>query len=81
MHAVALSVLSGAHLGVVPDVVDGLRAAGLTGVAVVVGGIIPERDAEILRRHGLAGVFTPADFDLAREVAADVELIRAANNL
>ncbi|MDQ6873954.1 MAG: protein meaA [Actinomycetota bacterium] len=81
VHAVGLSVLSGAHLGVVPEVVAGLRAAGLTDVPVVVGGIIPPRDAEVLRRHGVAGVFTPADFDLTRVVAAVVELIRAANNL
>ncbi len=57
--AVGLSLLSGAHLTLVPRVVDGLRAEGLEDVLVVVGGIIPDRDIETLKSAGVDGVFTP----------------------
>lgn len=57
--AVGLSLLSGAHLTLVPKVVDGLRTEGLGDVVVVCGGIIPERDIEELTRAGVARVFTP----------------------
>ena len=60
---VGLSILSGSHLELVPEVVNGLRAAGLTDVPVVVGGIIPEADAETLLANGVAAVFTPKDHD------------------
>ena len=57
--AVGLSLLSGAHLTLVPRVVDGLRAAGLDDVLVMVGGIIPEADIPVLKEAGVAEVFTP----------------------
>ena len=52
---VGLSILSGSHLDLVPEVLDRLRAEGST-AAVVVGGIIPPDDAEILRGKGVAAV-------------------------
>jgi methylmalonyl-CoA mutase C-terminal domain/subunit len=57
--AVGLSLLSGAHLTLVPRVIEGLAAEGLSDVIVVVGGIIPERDIEALRFAGVSAVFTP----------------------
>ncbi|MDA8373795.1 MAG: cobalamin B12-binding domain-containing protein [Actinomycetota bacterium] len=57
--AVGLSLLSGAHMTLVPKVIDELRAAGLDDVVVMVGGIIPEADIEPLKRLGVAAVFTP----------------------
>jgi methylmalonyl-CoA mutase C-terminal domain/subunit len=57
--AVGLSLLSGAHLTLVPRVVDQLRAEGLGEVLVVVGGIIPEGDIPKLKELGVAEVFTP----------------------
>ncbi len=57
--AVGMSLLSGAHLTLVPRVVDGLRAEGLGDVVVVVGGIIPEADIPLLKARGVAEVFTP----------------------
>jgi methylmalonyl-CoA mutase C-terminal domain/subunit len=57
--AVGLSLLSGAHLTLVPKVVEGLRAEGLEDVVVVVGGIIPEADIEPLKQAGVDLVFTP----------------------
>jgi (2R)-ethylmalonyl-CoA mutase len=81
VHCVGLSVLSGSHLSVVPQVVDGLRAAGVTDVPVVVGGIIPERDAAVLRGMGVADVFTPKDYDLGAVMLRIVATIRLARGL
>ena len=75
---VGLSVLSGSHLSVVPEVVDGLRAAGLTDVPVVVGGIIPEGDAAALQAAGVARVFTPKDFEIAEVLSQVVDAIEEA---
>ena len=57
--AVGLSLLSGAHLTLVPRVVEGLAAQGRADVLVVVGGIIPEDDIPTLKELGVAEVFTP----------------------
>ncbi|MGQ0719016.1 MAG: protein meaA [Pseudonocardiales bacterium] len=76
VHVVGLSVLSGSHLEVVPAVVEGLRAAGAADVPVVVGGIIPPEDAEVLIAHGVAKVFTPKDFELTDIMDQIVDLIR-----
>ncbi|WBB92477.1 protein meaA [Verrucosispora sp. WMMC514] len=78
---VGLSVLSGSHLAAVPAVLDGLRAAGRPDLPVVVGGIIPTRDAEKLRAAGVARVFTPKDFALTEIIDELVTVIRQANEL
>ena len=57
--AVGLSLLSGAHLTLVPRVIEGLRAEGRDDVLVLVGGIIPEADIPTLKEMGVAEVFTP----------------------
>lgn len=57
--AVGVSLLSGAHLTLVPRLVDQLAAQGLGHVLVVVGGIIPEQDVDALLRLGVGRVFTP----------------------
>ena len=75
VDVVGLSVLSGSHLSVVPEVVDGLRRAGLDDVPVVVGGIIPPADAEVLRAGGVARVFTPKDFAMSDVLAQVVDAI------
>jgi ethylmalonyl-CoA mutase len=62
---VGLSILSGSHLELVPEVIRQLQANGVT-VPVVVGGIIPEEDAAKLREEGVAGIYTPKDFQLTR---------------
>jgi (2R)-ethylmalonyl-CoA mutase len=81
VHVVGLSVLSGSHLQVVPAVLDGLRAAGLDDVPVVVGGIVPDADARRLRELGVARVFTPKDFAITDIMAEVVTVIREANGL
>ena len=81
VHVVGLSVLSGSHLSVVPDVLDGLRAAGLDDVALVVGGIVPDADASRLRELGVARVFTPKDFQMSQVLDQVVDAIREINQL
>jgi ethylmalonyl-CoA mutase len=65
VDVIGLSVLSGSHLELVPDVIDRLRILGVD-APVVVGGIIPPEDAEILRDKGVAAVYTPKDFEFSR---------------
>ncbi len=73
---IGLSILSGSHLEVVPDVVRLVRAAGVD-APVVVGGIIPEDDRAPLLAAGVAAVYTPKDFELGRIMADIVELAGA----
>jgi (2R)-ethylmalonyl-CoA mutase len=78
---VGLSVLSGSHLAAVASVLAGLRAAGLTDLPLVVGGIIPPDDAVLLRESGVARVFTPKDFAITDVVDELVTVVREANKL
>ena len=57
--AVGISILSGAHMTLVPRILEGLKENGIEDVLVVVGGTIPTDDAEELKRLGVAEVFTP----------------------
>ena len=57
--AVGISILSGAHMTLVPKILDGLKENGAEDVLVVVGGTVPQDDAEELRAMGVAGVFGP----------------------
>jgi len=73
---VGLSILSGSHLALVPQTLAELRSAGVS-APVVVGGIIPDADRAELEAMGVARVYTPKDFRLARIVADMAELARA----
>jgi methylmalonyl-CoA mutase, C-terminal domain len=57
--AVGISILSGAHMTLVPKIVEGLREQGLEDVLVVVGGTIPRDDVVTLKEGGVAEIFTP----------------------
>ena len=81
VHCVGISILSGSHMELVPAVLDGLRAAGLDDVPVVVGGIIPDSDARALRERGVAAVYTPKDFGLTEIMGGIVDVIRKAHSL
>jgi (2R)-ethylmalonyl-CoA mutase len=74
VDVVGLSILSGSHLELIPEVVRLLQEADVD-VPVVVGGIIPRADAERLRGDGVAGVYTPKDFDVNKIMAEIVELV------
>jgi (2R)-ethylmalonyl-CoA mutase len=75
VHVVGLSILSGSHRELIPSVMEALREAGLSGVPVVVGGIIPESDAAALREAGVAAVYTPKDWDLNQMIRDIVALV------
>jgi (2R)-ethylmalonyl-CoA mutase len=81
VHCVGLSVLSGSHLQLVPEVLAELRAAGAGSIPVVVGGIIPDADARALREAGVAAVFTPKDFGITQILHTIVEEIRRAGSV
>ena len=57
--AVGISILSGAHMTLVPRILEGLKENGAEDVLVVVGGTIPREDEEELKQRGVAEVFTP----------------------
>jgi len=59
VDGVGLSILSGAHMTLVPRVLEGLREAELDHVKVFVGGIIPDEDVSALKDAGVAGIFGP----------------------
>ncbi|QKW53063.1 protein meaA [Streptomyces buecherae] len=92
VHCVGLSILSGSHAELVPDVLARLREAGAASAAgadgpaeapipVIVGGIIPSADATALRAAGVAAVFTPKDFGITEIIGRIVDEIRTANQL
>ena len=80
VHVVGLSILSGSHMELVPDVLDGLRAAGLATCRWSSAGSSRE-DAEALREQGVAAVFTPKDFGLTEMLDEVVTLVRKARGL
>ena len=76
VDVVGLSILSGAHNVLVPEVIDALREGGGEGIAVVVGGIIPEKDIAPLKARGVRDIFLPgtttgATVDAIRRLAAE----------
>jgi len=75
-HVIGLSILSGSHVALVEDLVTQMHTAGLSDVPVVVGGIIPEDDAERLRALGVAAVYTPKDFELNKIMMDIVGLVQ-----
>jgi (2R)-ethylmalonyl-CoA mutase len=76
VHVIGLSILSGSHRELIPAVLDALREAGVS-APVVVGGIIPDQDVAGLRSAGVAGVYTPKDFDINRIMRDIVALVGA----
>jgi ethylmalonyl-CoA mutase len=77
VELVGLSILSGSHLELVPDVVGRLRAEGVE-APVVVGGIIPDEDRPRLLAEGVAAVYTPKDFELSRIMGELASLVESA---
>ena len=77
VDVVGLSILSGSHLELVPDVVRLLREAGVD-APVIAGGIIPEADRPRLLAAGVAAVYTPKDFEIAKIMGEVADLVDAA---
>jgi (2R)-ethylmalonyl-CoA mutase len=75
VHIVGLSILSGSHVPLVREVMSRMREAGLDKVPVVVGGIIPDDDARVLKQMGVARVYTPKDFRMTGMMGEIVSLV------
>src|SRR5688572_18465421 len=80
VHVVGLSILSGSHRELIPDVLAELKAAGVD-VPVVVGGIIPVKDEAEMKEMGVARVYTPKDFEISRIMGDIVELVAERNGV
>jgi (2R)-ethylmalonyl-CoA mutase len=78
VHIIGVSILSGSHLSLVPELVKKAREAGLGDVPIVVGGIIPESDARDLEKAGVARVYTPKDFELDNIMGDLVKLVQSS---
>ena len=76
-HVVGLSILSGSHVSLVREVVQRMREAGMGEVPVVVGGIIPPEDVNILKQCGASAIYTPKDFQLNDIMLGIVKLVDA----
>jgi (2R)-ethylmalonyl-CoA mutase len=83
VHCVGLSILSGGHAMLVPEVLSRMKGLGVDPkqVPVVVGGIIPDHDARVLLDAGVAKVFTPKDYDLTAVVAEVAGLVAHARGV
>ena len=66
VHVIGLSILSGSHMPLMQELMAKLQAAELNHIPVIVGGIIPDEDAQKLRAMGIARIYTPKDFELNR---------------
>ena len=74
-HVIGISILSGTHSPLILDILARLKAAGLAGLPVVVGGIIPPADAVALKSAGVAAIYTPKDYELTAIIADIVGLV------
>ena len=74
VHVIGLSILSGSHMPLMQELMAKLRLAELNHIPVIVGGIIPDEDAQKLRAMGVARIYTPKDFELNRIMFDIVEL-------
>lgn len=73
VQVIGLSILSGAHNAIVPRVIELLRENDMEDVKLIVGGIVPDEDAALLKKQGVAAVFQPG-----ASLDAIVEFIRGA---
>jgi (2R)-ethylmalonyl-CoA mutase len=81
VHVIGLSILSGSHRELVPDVIAALRDAGGGDIPVVAGGIIPQADVAALKEAGVAAVYTPKDFEMTRILTDVVALVAERNGI
>ncbi|MDB5664668.1 MAG: protein meaA [Cypionkella sp.] len=77
-HVIGLSILSGSHVPLIRDTLLRMQQAGLSQIPLIVGGIIPEDDANALRAMGVAAVYTPKDFEMNRIMMDIVTLVDRA---
>ena len=81
VHLIGLSVLSGRHIELAADIARELQQLGLEDLPIIIGGIIPEEDAEKLKQQGIAAIYTPKDVDMNAIMADILNIIRQRNGL
>ncbi|RIK09597.1 MAG: protein meaA [Acidobacteria bacterium] len=72
---VGVSILSGSHLELIPEIVDALSREGAGDIPVVVGGIIPDQDAQALRDSGVARIYTPSDYNATQIIGELIDVV------
>ena len=77
---IGLSILSGSHLHLVPEVLEALRKQGVT-APVVVGGIIPLEDQKVLLKAGVSRIYTPKDYELSQIMNDIAQLVIKAREI
>ncbi|MBZ0216867.1 MAG: cobalamin-dependent protein, partial [Fimbriimonadaceae bacterium] len=77
VHIIGLSILSGSHVPLVREVMERLAAEGIDNIPVVIGGIIPAEDMAALKESGVAGIYTPKDYQLNDIMGDVVEVVEA----
>ena len=75
VHVIGLSILSGSHTPLIKDVITHLKEKNRNDIPVVVGGIIPEKDAIELKKSGVSQVYTPKDFELNKIISDLIEIV------
>jgi (2R)-ethylmalonyl-CoA mutase len=81
VHAVGLSILSGSHLKLVPEVITCIKQRGLERIPVILGGIIPQADIEKMHLAGIQKIYTPKDYDLNQIMSEIIDTVAAADNI
>jgi (2R)-ethylmalonyl-CoA mutase len=81
VHVVGLSILSGSHLSLVPEVIRCMKQRGLEGIPIVLGGIIPKQDIPKMDLSSIRRVYAPRDFDLNRIMNEIIEVVAQANDI
>jgi len=81
VHVVGLSILSGSHLKLVPEVISALRDRGLKRLPLVLGGIIPQSDLAKMSDECIRRVFAPRDYNLNQIMLEIVDIVAAANHI
>lgn len=81
VHVVGLSILSGSHTNLVPEVIKYMHEKGIGNVPVVLGGIIPENDIQVMCDAGVKKVYTPSDYDLNKIMMDIADIVAEANHI
>lgn len=81
VHIIGLSILSGSHLDLMPEIVRNMKKRGLADIPLVVGGIIPEADMEKMYHAGVKKIYTPKDFNLNDIMNGIVDVVAQANHV
>ena len=81
VHVVGLSILSGSHLSLVPEVIRCMQQRGLESIPIVLGGIIPNQDIPKMDLNVVRRVYSPGDFDLNRIMNEITDVVARANDI